>query len=362
MDAFFAAIEERERPRLRGEPIVVGADPVDGKGRGVVATANYKAREYGIHSAQPISTAWRLSEQAFNKGKPRAVFIGGHKSIYSEVSRAIMNYLETKSEKLEVASIDEAYIEISKVENQKSELQIRDEKTAYAYAERLAKKIKKDILENQILTCSVGIGPNKLIAKIASDFRKPAGLTVVLPEDAQKFLDPLPVKVVPGIGPKAQTILFRLGVSRIKDLRNLSEEILKKNFGKRGEWMWACARGIDNREVLESYERKSIGEQHTFINDTLDGNVLLGEIKKMCASIYENLKKKKINFKTVAITVRFFDFKTYTRSRTLAQYTQDVKILETESLKLFLPFLDKRENPKKKLIRLLGVRVERFKN
>lgn len=367
MDAFFAAVEERDKPRLKGQPIVVGADPKGGQGRGVVSTANYKAREYGIHSAQPISIAWRLSEEAARKGKPRAVFLEPDFRNYSETSKAIMDYLRTKGETLEQASIDEAYLEI-KTDNLSSEggssyggqLTTDNKENFWKRIEEKAKEIKREILKNQKLTCSVGIGPNKLIAKIAAGRHKPDGLTIVKPDEIQKFLDPLPVREIPGIGPKSQEILLRQGVRTIEDLRKLSEEKLKNLFGKWGLDMYKKAQGIDESLVTAEYETKSIGEQETYDTDTLDSNFLVGRIKALAQSVFKTVQREGFLFKTVSITVRFEDFETKTRAHTFSEPVADIKALEHQALQLFLPFLDQRENPRKKLIRLLGVRVEKL--
>ncbi|MEK7085044.1 MAG: DNA polymerase IV, partial [Patescibacteria group bacterium] len=178
MDAFFAAAEEREKPWLKGMPIVVGADPKNGTGRGVAATANYKAREYGIRSALPISQAWRLSETAKEKGLPPAMFLGGNFRLYAEISKNVMAILAHYSPVVEVASVDEAYFDLSGA-------------GSFEKAARIGKKIKAEILKKEKLTASIGIGPNKLIAKIASDFKKPDGLTGVPAEEAEAFLGPM---------------------------------------------------------------------------------------------------------------------------------------------------------------------------
>ncbi len=351
MDAFFAAIEERDKPRLKGLPIVVGADPKGGAGRGVVSTANYKAREYGIKSALPISEAWRRSEEAARQGKPRAVFLGGSFSRYREVSREIMDYLRTQAAVVEEASIDEAYIEKSKFKNQNA---------TWEEAEELAKKIKKHIWETQKLAGSIGIGPNKLIAKIASGFKKPDGLTVVRREEVQAFLDPLTVREIPGIGPKSGEILAKLGVRTIRDLRGLSREKLRELFGKWGEEMYEKSRGINESPVVADYEMKSIGEQETFERDTLDPNFLLGRLKEHAVSVHRRLAREQFLFRTVSIVVRFEDFETKTRVHTFRNATDDGKAIESTTLMLFMPFLDSRENPGRKRIRLLGVRVEKL--
>ncbi|MDP3947599.1 MAG: DNA polymerase IV [bacterium] len=361
MDAFFAAVEERNRPRLKGLPIVVGADPKGGKGRGVVSTANYKAREYGIHSAMPISLAWRLAKKAEAEGKLKTVFIGGSSTHagacgeYDAVSRAIMEYVRPLGRAFEQASVDEAYLELE-IPNSKSQIT----KDPWNYAEQVAKRIKKNIFKKEKLTCSIGIAPNKLIAKIASDMRKPDGLTVVRPEDVQKFLDPLLVRNIPGIGPKSEAALLGLGVRTVRDLRNAARAELALAFGKWGEGMWESARGIDESELVLGHEAKSVGAQETLEEDTLDSGVLVPLLTRLAKNVYTEAEHEGASFRTVSITVRFADFETKTRARSVPVRIKSEKEFAGEALKLFLPFLDKRENPKRKKIRLVGVRAEHF--
>jgi DNA polymerase IV (DinB-like DNA polymerase) len=352
MDAFFAAVEERDKPWLAGRPIVVGADPKEGQGRGVVATANYKARGYGIRSAMPISQAWRLSEEAAKRGEPRVEFLLGQHRRYSEVSREIMEYLRTQADVVEVASIDEAYLEV-KVESDKVN-------GGYEYAVVKAREIKAHILKTQQLTCSIGIGPNKLVAKIAAGMKKPDGLTVVRPDDVQNFLDPLPANVIPGIGPKSKEVLDQHGIHTIRELRSVPEARLIEFFGKWGAGMHERSKGIDESAVVAEYETKSIGEQETFERDTLEAGFLMERLRAMAASVAAGVARGRFSFRTVEITVRFADFETTTRAHTISKPAHDKKTIEIEATQLFLPFLDRRENPRRKLIRLLGVRVSKL--
>ena len=358
MDAFFAAIEERDNPRFKGRPIVVGSDPEGGKGRGVVSTANYAARKYGIHSALPISAAWRLSEEAKKKGLPGAVFTGGHMGKYSAVSDQIMTLIQNIVEKarppkfpkgnFERASIDEAYIDLSFAKTFKK-------------AEELCKKIKKAVKDRERLTCSMGLGPNKLIAKIASDMQKPDGLTIVFPEKAESFMEPLNIRKIPGIGPKTEIMLNKLGIRTIKDLKTLSLAKTKELMGKWGEDLYRKARGESDSPVSNDYEAKSIGEQETFHEDRRDANFIVERIKELAEDVIKRLNRSEFKtYRTIGITVRFSDFDTKTRARTLAEPASDSGTLNFEALKLFLPFLDKRENPKHKAIRLIGVKIEKL--
>jgi len=348
MDAFFAAIEERDNPRFRDQPIVVGADPAGGHGRGVVSTANYKAREYGIHSAMPISVAWGLAEKAKKEGKPATIFTGGHHEHYNRVSQKIMAVLRKHASLVEEASVDEAYLDLSFA-------------GVYEKAKEICQKIKKEIREQEKLTGSVGIGPNKLIAKIASDMQKPDGLTIITPELVEGFLEPLPIRKIPGIGPKTDDRFSKLGVKTIKDLKKFTKKELQQMLGKWGMEIYEKARGIDESPVTEEYEVKSIGEQETFSKDTRDPSFISEHLAAMCRDVIDQLKASDFKtFRTITITVRFADFQTQTRSRTFSKPASDHKTLRFEAIRLLLPFFDQRENPRKKLIRLIGVRIEKL--
>lgn len=348
MDAFFAAVEERNRPRLKGRPIVVGSDPEDGNGRGVVSTANYKAREYGIHSAMPISRAWELSEKAKRDGRPAAVFIGGSFREYAEVSKNIFSIVGNYVSSFEQSSVDEGYLDLSFTKN-------------YKAAENLAKKIQKEIKTKEKLTCSIGIGPNKLIAKIASDFKKPAGLTVIKEDEAEIFVEPLPIRKIPGIGPKTESLLNKNGIKTVKDLKKLSKEEMKSMLGKWGIDLYEKARGRDITPISGYEIAKSIGEQETFQKDSSDFNFITDRIKIIAGNVFKAFKKSGFQtFKTIVVTVRFSNFETKNRSHTLSQPEKDLKTLEFEAIKLLYPFFDKRENPQKRKIRLIGVRIEKI--
>ena len=355
MDAFFASVEERNRPRLRGLPIVVGADPADGKGRGVVSTANYKAREYGIRSALPISKAWQLSEAAKKQGKPQVVFLDGNFGAYEEVSGNIIAIVRKYVPIIEQASVDEAYLDLSFT-------------GSYSAAKKLCKKIKKEIKHKEKLTCSIGVGPNKLIAKIAVDMHKPDGITVVGDDDekkcaklSEKFLEPLLIRKIPGIGPKSEEEFSKMRIRTIREAKKLSQGDLYEMMGERGLDLYDRLRGRDIDPLVEEYAVKSIGEQETFSTDTKDFQLVNDRLKYICAGVFSRFQKSEFKFyKTVAITVRFDDFDTKTRAHTLSSPVSDEKTLYFEAMKLVLPFLDKRENPKNKLIRLIGVRIEKL--
>ncbi|MBI2617015.1 DNA polymerase IV [Candidatus Gottesmanbacteria bacterium] len=349
MDAFFAAVEERDNPRFAGFPIVVGADPKEGNGRGVVSTANYKARKFGIHSAMPISTAWRLADIGVKKGGKKTVFLPVNGAWYSEVSKRIFTIVCKFSPKVEQVSIDEAYLDLSYL----IDLNKAKEKMG---------QLKNEMYHQERLTATVGIGPNKLIAKLASSQFKPDGLYVVSSQEITQFLESLHLEDIPGIGPKTLEHLRKVKITSMYELKQKSETELRSLFGKWGEDLYRKVRGIDDSEITLEREIKSISEQETFEEDVRSATILLGRIEEIAKRVFQRIKSEHIKgFKTVTIMVRFSDFTTKTRSQTLSQSTLSEKILEKESFKLFLPFLDARQNPQKKAFRLLGVGVSNFK-
>lgn len=359
MDAFFAAIEERDNPRFKGMPLVVGADPADGAGRGVVSTANYPARAYGIRSAMPISKAWQLSEAARRKGLPRVAFLEVNMAKYAEVSHRIMETLRRRVEHTEQASVDEAYFDVSFLGDYEKERQ-------------LAREIKNEIKDNERLTASIGIGPNKLIAKIASDSQKPDGLTVVPEAEAEQFIEPMGIRVIPGVGPKSEEKLARLGVRTVRDAKKFSSEELHDVFGKFGPELYEKLRGRSDAPLVEEWEVKSVGEQTTFEHDVPAGTTLTDRkflertLSDIAADVHRRFLREQADgasfkmFKTIAITVRFNDFTTKARSVTLSTPDSRLETIQFQALRLFMPFLDRRENPGHKAIRLLGVRIEKL--
>jgi DNA polymerase IV (DinB-like DNA polymerase) len=332
MDYFFAQIEERENPQFKGKPVVVGADPKEGKGRGVVSTANYEARKYGIKSGMPISKAYQLC--------PNAIFLPVQIELYEKISEEIMGIVKKYSPVYEIVSLDEAYLDISFCKNWKE-------------AENLGKKLKKEIFEKEKLTCTVGIGPNKTVAKLAAEKAKPDGLKVVKPDEVEKFLDPLDVDELPGIGPKTAEKLRKIGVNKIFELKKLSKEKLKEMFGKVGERIWEGARGIDEEPVSPEEVIKSIGRQITLERDTRDAKLIFGTFEKLIKEVYEELMQNNFSFKTITVICRFKNFETHTKSETLKKPTKDFEIFKKEVKKLLLKFLIENKKP----VRLIGVRI-----
>jgi DNA polymerase IV (DinB-like DNA polymerase) len=344
MDYFFAQVEERENPQFKRKPIIVGADPKKGKGRGVVSSANYQARKYGIHSALPISKAFELC--------PQAIFLPVNMELYQKTSQRIMAVVKKYSPQWEIVSLDEAYLDISFL-------------GSYQKAENLAKKLKKEIFEKERLTSTIGIGQNKLIAKMAAEKAKPNGLLIIEPNQVKKFLEPLEIEDLPGIGPKtamkiAQTLSLRSrdcgrGPIRIKDLKKLSEKELVDLLGVVGKTIYQRARGIDKNPIISKEIRKSIGKEHTFEKDTRDPEIIFGTFEKIIKDIHQELLKNKFSPKTITVICRYQDFETHSKSKTIKGPTNDFEILKREAKKLLLKFMI--ENPK--LIRLIGFRLKR---
>jgi DNA polymerase IV (archaeal DinB-like DNA polymerase) len=348
MDAFYASVEARYHPELRDRPVVVGADPKDGHGRGVVTAASYAARRYGIRSATPISRAWRLAEAARRRGEPETVFVRDNRALYVEVSERIMTMLTSQADAFEEASIDEAYLELTSL-------------GSFEAAVERALRLKREIGEREGLTCSIGIGPNKLVAKIASDFRKPDGLTVVEPIRVQDFLDPLPIRVIPGIGPKTERVLHERGHRLVRDLREVPEAQLVAWFGRWGQDLHAKVRGISDSPVSNEWEPKSVGEQETFEVDSLDADFILERLRALAREVFTRLQRQEIRaFRTATITVRFTNFRTCSRAHTPREPLTTEEALCDTAVKLLLPFFDERENPRQRKIRLIGLRAEKL--
>ena len=382
MDAFFAQIEERENPQFRGMPIVVGADPKERRGRGVVSSASYSARKYGIHSALPISKAYQLC--------PNAIFLPVNMELYQKVSEKIMRIVERYSPLFEQVSLDEAYLDLS---TKWTIVKLVDGRKGWERAEIIAKKMKEEILEKEKLTSTIGIGPNKLIAKMASEKAKPNGLLIIKPNQVKNFLEPLDIEDLPGIGPKTAEKLRAIGINKIGELKKLSKIKLKDMFGMVGETFYEKARGIDeelvtSEEIIKSISESaswrtkgekrfisSTGRQITFEKDTRDSEIIFENFEQMIKEVHQELLKNNFSFRTITVICRYRGFETHTKSKTLnpvrgskdkekkqdkqtsngvKEPTQDLEILKSEAKKLLLRFMI--ENPK--LIRLIGLRVK----
>jgi DNA polymerase IV (DinB-like DNA polymerase) len=335
MDHFFTAVEEREHPEYKGNPVIVGADPKAGKGRGVVSTCNYEARKFGVRSGMPISKAWKLC--------PQAVYLPVNYEHYTKVSERIMGLLRKYADKFEQWGIDEAFLDVTS--------KVKD----YAEAEALAREIKMEIYERERLTCSVGVGPNKLVAKIASDYKKPDGLTVVREEEAEKFLAPLPVRKLLWVGRKTEQKLKAMGIKTIGDLARYDPTALAEVFGVMGTQMYLMAHGVDKSEVEEKGEIKSISREITFEEDTSNFELVLKTLDKLSEEVHRDLLNQRLYFKTVTVKVRYENFETHTHSKTLPLITKSLEELKKTSKELLQTYF----KPDRK-IRLIGVRVSNF--
>ncbi|KUK70285.1 MAG: DNA polymerase IV [Methanocalculus sp. 52_23] len=332
LDAFFPSVEVREHPELRGKPVIVGADPKEGKGRGVVSSASYEARKVGVKSAMPISRAWKLCLDG--------VYLRPHFDLYVEASSSIMKILRSHADKFEQGGIDEAYLDVSS--------QVKD----FEEARELARSIMQEVLDKEKLTCSIGVAPNKMLAKIGSDYKKPYGLTVIREVGAKEFLSPLKVRKIPGVGPKTEERLKDLNIENVSDLAAANPEFLTRIFGSWGRRLHAYANGIDYSEVIEDYETKSVGREVTFERDLDDEGQILGILDELAEEVHQELIDNKLRFKTITVKVRYQHFDTHTRAKSLSFPTNDLYILRNNAKRLIDAFL--RGNKK---VRLVGLRV-----
>ena len=328
MDAFYASVEERERPSLVGQPVVVGGTA---EGRGVVAAANYEARKYGVHSAMPSAVARRLC--------PQAVVIPPRIGFYSEISREIREIFDRYTPLIEPLSLDEAFLDVTASE------------ALFGPAPEIALSIKKDIVTELELVASVGVAASKFIAKLASDLDKPDGLVVVEPGQEQTFLDPLPVGCVWGIGRASGEVFRGLGIHTIGELREYPLEALQGRFGRHGEQLWRLARGIDERAVVPDHEAKSISHETTFERDIDDDSILRSWMLELTEQVGRRLRRHQLRARTVQIKVRFDDFHTITRARSLKQPTD----LTNELWALASGLLRTSRSRDRRAVRLLGM-------
>jgi DNA polymerase IV len=327
MDCFYAAVHMRDDPSLQGKPVIIGGRP---ESRGVVAAASYEVRRYGVHSAMPSSRAIRLC--------PEAIFIPPDFRRYARESEKIFAIYREITPLVQAVSIDEAYLDVT------------DHLGEAGSATAVAKEIRRRVREERGLTVSVGVGPNRLIAKIASDFDKPDGLTVVPPAKVQAFLDPLPVRRLHGVGPATERALAELEVRTVAELRAVEPERLVERFGKHGRLLFEFARGIDDRPVETHSERKSLGTENTYAEDLTDLTRMEEEVDRMAAGLAESLARRGLAGCTVTLKLRYSDFTTLTRSRTFPAPVYDAPTI-AECAKDLLRRTEAPSRP----VRLLGV-------
>jgi DNA polymerase-4 len=335
MDAFYASVEIRDRPELKDKPVVVGGSPA---GRGVVAAASYKAREYGIHSAMPAATARRLC--------PEAVFLPSRIDYYAQVSEQIHAIFKRYTPLVEPLSLDEAFLDATESES------------LFGGAEAIGRCIKKEIREETGLIASVGIAPNKFVAKIASDIGKPDGFVIVREEDIQAFLDPLPVRRLWGVGKVTDRILEKKGIRTIRQFREQPRWKLHDLLEKWGDHLWELARGIDPRPVVPDHEARSISHEVTFETDLKAFDPLRRHLVEMVEQVAGRLRRQGLRARTVEIKIRFPDFKTITRSKTLPRATD----LTEDFIRIATMLLEKHLPRKHPGVRLLGMGVSHLES
>ena len=327
MDSFFVSVELLERPELRGKPVVVGGRPDQ---RGVVSSASYEARKYGIHSAMPLRTAGRLC--------PHATFIDGHHEKYSEWSDRVASILAKFSPIVEMTSIDEAYLDLGGTER------------LHGPPLAAADKVLRSITQSTALPCSGGLATTRLVAKVASDQAKPCGLVWVAPGMEARFLAPLPIRKIPGIGEVTERALRALGIENVEELAAHRQEQLEKIFGQWGTALYRKARGGDSYEFLIDAEPKSISHNHTFAEDTSEVAAMESLLSHLSQKASKRLREAGLSSRTLTLTIRYAGFQTYTRSRTVEEPVR----LDADIFAIFLELFREHRDPERK-VRLLGV-------
>jgi DNA polymerase-4 len=330
LDAFFVSVEQVFNPELKGKPVIVGGDP---ERRGVVASASYEARPFGIHAGMPLSKARRLC--------PQAIFIRANFYRYRDASNRFMEILADFTPDIEPLGLDEAYLDVTGCVD------------PYGSPQKLARAIKERINKELKITASVGIATCKVVAKIASDLCKPDGLLEIAPGREQAFLNPLPIAKLPGVGEKTEQSLTELGITTIGELASLPLDTITRRLGAMGTVLHSYARGIDDREVEAPGEAKSISQQLTFARDTLDRNFLEANLHNLCQEVCQELRSQNKKAKCVAIRLRYADFKTITRQVTLQEASDVTQVIFATAQQLLSKTLAKQGKP----IRLIGIRV-----
>jgi DNA polymerase-4 len=330
MDAFYASVEKRDRPDLASRPVIVGGSP---DGRGVVASCCYEARRFGVRSAMSSKRAMQLC--------PSAIFVHPNFDRYRDVSRQIREVFREVTELVEPLSLDEAYLDVTR--------NLRDE----PLAGRLAQWIRAEIRARTGLTASAGVGPNKLVAKIASDLKKPDGLAIVPPDQVERVLAPLSVGRLWGVGPRTEERLNRLGYFKIEELRRASPELLERELGRFGRDLWEQAHGRDDREVIAHGDPKSRGSETTFSEDIRDAGKLLEVIDGLAEEVAEDLSRLGRPGRTVTVKIRYSNFETITRSETLFRPTAQARVISRTARELLFRDTEVGARP----VRLIGLSV-----
>jgi DNA polymerase IV len=329
MDAFYASIEQLDNPEYKGRPVIVGADPKGGKGRGVVAACSYEARKFGVRSALPISRAWKLC--------PNGVYVRPRMKRYVEMSAQIMEVFRQYTDLVEPLSIDEAFLDIT------------GSVALFGPPEHIARSIKNDIRERTGLTASVGLAPNKFLAKIASDIKKPDGFMIVEEHAVESFLRDLPISRLWGVGPKTERRLHELGFRTIGELASRDRGSIVRDLGSFGEHLYQLSKGQDDRPVVSNWEPKSISSETTFEEDTDDRELLLHTILELSDHVAQRLRKDGYRARKVTLKLRYSSFSTHTKQQSLDRLIQTGDQIAAVARALFAQF------PLKQKIRLIGV-------
>jgi DNA polymerase IV (DinB-like DNA polymerase) len=324
LDCFFAAVEIRDNPQYQKKPVIIGADPKNGKGRGVISTCSYEAREFGLHSGMPISQAYLSC--------PHGVYLRPNFEKYHKASKKVMAIVRKYSKDFQQIGSDEAYLELTETCSN------------YKEAKEIAFKIQQEVWDCVGLTISIGIAPTKSLAKIASDCNKPNGISVFEPNNFKELLKDMDITRVPGIGK---------GIKTIGDILNLTLSKMIFLFGEHGKWIWNVVNGFDNRKVKEFHEeRKSISAERTFFEDTDDFNSILSKLDDINEKIHKSIMKNHITYKTVSLKIRFEGYQTYTRAKTLPFHIHNKQRVIEVILELMKEFT---KNMKK--VRLVGIKL-----
>jgi len=329
MDAFYASVEQLDHPELKGLPVIVGADPRNGAGRGVVAACSYEARKFGVHSALPISQAWRRC--------PQGTYVRPRLARYQEVSREIMAVFRDYTDLVEPLSIDEAFLDVT------------GSTTLLGSAEDIARQIKEQIQRETGLSASVGVATNKFLAKIASDLDKPDGMVVVPDDGVEAFLRHLPISKLWGVGPKTEAKLGKLGIGTIGELAAITQSTLARTLGSSGTHLWELAHGRDDRAVTPNWEPKSISNETTFARDTQSREQLVATLRRLSDKVAARLRKQNYRTRTISLKLRYSSFATYSRQKSLPEPTDDGDMIFEQVRTLFETF------PLDESIRLIGV-------
>ena len=301
MDSFYASAEARRNPSLKDRPVVIGAEPKEGKGRGVVISCNYAARRFGLRSAMPISEAWRLC--------PDAVYLPPDFEYYESLSSEVMKIIRTKVSNFEQVSIDEAFVDLA------------GEVNSFEDAGTWIARLKEDLREKTGLTCSIGLAESKSAAKIATDLHKPDGITVIPLGRVKESLAALSVSVIPGVGMKTELALKDLGVSKVGDLQTLDVGFVKRRLGTSGVWLWEVANGLEDEPVRE-HELKSLSTERTFGEDTDNWGSVDKLVTELASELATRAKLAHVIFRKVGIKVRFRGFETHTRETKLSHFLE----------------------------------------